>query len=159
MEDATSLDEKSEKPSQTFMGWDSESLPNMAYGRGEQFPAILLHRSSVDKGLLTLLHVVMNCGVRPETFSDIIKELNSIDYFGQMIDREYRLASGEAKEQDETLVSKGSLFSNFADRQKYTGAIPKGRYFQHIFVRVSNPIGDIWSSSAKNSCFGHARER
>jgi hypothetical protein len=59
------------------------------------------------------------------------------------------LASGEAKEQDETLVSKGSLFSNFADRQKYNGAIPKGWYFQHIFVRVSNSIGDFMSNEGK----------
>ena len=62
----------------------------------------------------------MNRGVRPETFYDIIRELNSVDYFEQMIDREYRLASGEAKEQDESSVSKGSLFSNFSDRQSTT---------------------------------------
>jgi hypothetical protein len=137
MEGATSLDAKSEKSSQTFMGWDSESLPHMAYGRGERFPAILSHRSGVDKGLLNLLRAVINRGVRPETFSDIITELHSLDYFGQMIDREYRSASGEAKEQEESSVTKGSLFSNSSDRQKYNGAIPTGRYFQRMFVSVS----------------------
>ena len=149
MEVATSLEANSKKPSQTFMGWDSKSLPHMAYGRGERFPAFVSHRSGVDKGLLNLLRAVMNRGVRPETFSDIIRELHAINYFGHMIDREYRLASGEAKKQDESSVRKGSLFSNFSDRQKYNGAIPTGRYFQRVFVKMSNAIGEFISNEGK----------
>jgi hypothetical protein len=83
MEAATSLEVK---PVQTFMGWDSEFLPHMAYGRGEGFPAFFLHQSGVHKGLLNFLWVVMNQGVRSKTFLDVIRELHSIDYFGQMID-------------------------------------------------------------------------
>jgi hypothetical protein len=90
MEDAKSIDAQSEKPSQTFIGWDSDSMARMAYGRGERFPAILTYKSAVDKDVLNLLRAVMNRGVRPETFSDILKELHSIKYFGEMIDREWR---------------------------------------------------------------------
>jgi hypothetical protein len=149
IEDAKSVDVKSEKPSQTFMGWDSDSLAHMAYGRGERFPAILSRKSAVDKDVLNLLRAVMNRGVRPETFSDILKELHSIKYFGEMIDREYRLASGEAKNNGETSACRGSLFSHFSDRKKYNGAIPTGRYFQQVFVNFSKGIGDFMSNEAK----------
>ncbi len=149
MEDAKSMDAKSEKPSQTFMGWDSDSLAHMAYGRGERFPAVLSRQSAVDKDVLNLLRAVMNRGVRPETFSDILKELHSIKYFGEMIDRECRLASGEAKDNGETSVRRGNLFSHFSDRKKHNGAIPMGGHFQQIFVNFSKGSGDFMSNEGK----------
>jgi hypothetical protein len=66
-----------------------------------------------------------------------------------MIDREYPLASGEAKDHGETSARKGSLFSNFSDRKKYNGAIPTGRFFQQLFVSFSKGIGDFMSNEAK----------
>ena len=145
---AADIEKKADKPSQTFMGWDSRSLPHMAYGRGERFPAHLSHRSGIDKKMMHLLRALLNRGIRPGTFADIITELHSIEYFEQMIDREYRLASGEAEKAAEASVEKGVLFSDFGDRRRYNGAIPTGRYFQDLFVNFGKSIGNFLENEA-----------
>jgi hypothetical protein len=128
--------------------WGGTLKPCSILPTGEEsgFQHLFLHQSGVDKCLFNLLRALMNQGVRPKTFSLISSELHSINCFGQMIDLEYRLASVEAKEQDESNVSKGSLFSNFSDRQKYNGEVPTGRYFQQVFVTMSNYIGEFISN-------------
>jgi hypothetical protein len=47
--------DKANKPSKTFMGWDTRILPIMNFGRGIHFPAFFTHRSGIDKSLLDLL--------------------------------------------------------------------------------------------------------
>jgi ribosomal protein S21 len=39
----------------------------------------------------------MNRGIRVEEVSDILRELHSLEYFEEMINRECRLAAGEAR--------------------------------------------------------------
>ena len=81
----------------TFLGWNAKSLPYLAYGRGARFPAHFSFRSGIDKSLLDLTRALMNRGIRAETVSDILTELHSLEYCEEMIDRECRLAAGEAR--------------------------------------------------------------
>lgn len=85
---------KSEKPQQTWMGWNSESQLYMPFGYGRKFPAHLTKRSGLDNSLLRLLLASMNNGVRGETFSKILEEIHALEYYDSYIDREFEIACG-----------------------------------------------------------------
>lgn len=137
--------DKSKKPSKTFMGWDERILPIYNYGRGYRFPAYFTHRSGIDKSLLDLLRALTPRGIRPETFSDIMTEVQGKEYTKQMIDREYLLASGIEK----GTIRKGTLFSSFCDKVYYNGLIPTGKYFQSIIVKFGKTIRSFQDNEMK----------
>jgi hypothetical protein len=145
--------EKKKKPSQTFMGWDLDSLPLINFGRGRQFPAYLTHKSGIDKTLLDLLRALIPRGIRPETFSDIVTEMNAKQYSNEMIDREYLLASllssSDSSADSAGTIEKGTLFSNFDDKQKYNGNIPTGKYFKNLFITFANTIRSFQDNEVK----------
>jgi hypothetical protein len=62
------------------MGWDSQSLPLMGNGRGDEFPAFLTFRAGIDKMLMDLMRPEFDKGVRPEAFSGKVLELHSKEY-------------------------------------------------------------------------------
>jgi len=59
------------RPRFTFYGWDKEVLLNLPHGYGLQFPAVLSHRSGIDKLVMDQMRVLFDAGVRPERFSKI----------------------------------------------------------------------------------------
>ena len=87
----------------------------------------------------------MNRGIRAETASDILTELHSLEYFEEMIDREYRLAAGETR----GTLKKGSLISAFNDRKFYNGAVPTGKYIQNMFIDFSLSIQTFLEAEMK----------
>ena len=60
-----------------FMGWNKQSLPLLADGRGDLFPAFSTRKAGVDKLLIDMMRPLFDSGIRPEKFSDILLELHS----------------------------------------------------------------------------------
>ena len=52
----------------------------MAFGCGDEFPAVLSWKAGLDKTLVDMMRSQFVKGVRPETFSDNILELHAKNY-------------------------------------------------------------------------------
>jgi hypothetical protein len=136
---SAATEEVDKKKTQTFMVWDSNSLPLISFGHGPPFPAYLTFKSGIDKSLLDLLCALTSRGIQPETFSEILTKMHATKHYSnEMIDREYLLASllssSDYSAEFAGTAWKGTLFSNFDDKQKYNGRIPLGKYFKNLFI-------------------------
>ena len=61
----------------TFMAWNMKSLPLLADGRGDKFPAFLTWKAGVSKQLIDLMRPLFDCGVRPHKLSGLLLKLHS----------------------------------------------------------------------------------
>ena len=103
--------QKEDKPQHTFMGWDAQSLPHIAFGIGNRFPAAFTKKSGMDEMLLKLLGSVMNNGLCAEKLSKTLNELHSLKYFEDCMDRE----CGIVFDKDNGNTDKGNIFSKFSN--------------------------------------------
>ena len=134
------------KPQCTFMGWNEKSLQNTNYGYGLRFPARLTKKAGVDKKLFRLLRATANSGLRPETLSSVLKEMYSLRYHEDYINREFVIASLTDRERQDC---RGELYSQFSDRSKYNGAIPSGKYLQSVFLSSSMELQIYFETEVK----------
>ena len=134
-------DEQAQSKNYTFMAWNSRSLQMMPYSYGEKFPAVLSHRSGLDKLVVDLMRPLFDKGVRPEALSNVLLELHSKQYTTYFIEREQALqksrtgmgAGGNAAINNE-------MFSEFSDKAKYDGTVPTGRYLTQMYKKIHNKI-------------------
>ena len=135
-------DEQAQSKNYTFMAWNSRSLQMMPYAYGEKFPAVLSHRSGLDKLVVDLMRPLFDKGVRPEALSNILLELHSKQYTTYFIEREQALqksrtgmgAGGNAAINNE-------MFSEFSDKAKYDGTVPTaGRYLTQMYKKIHNKM-------------------
>jgi hypothetical protein len=112
------------RPRFTFYGWDKEVLLNLPHGYGLQFPAVLSHRSGIDKLVMDQMRVLFDAGVRPERFSDMLVELHAKQHTLAHIKYEHTY---ECEKAFNPLATR-DMFSSFGDPLKYAGAVPTGSY-------------------------------
>ena len=69
-----------------------ECLPLYPFGRGDHFPAFLTHRGGVKKSIIDLMRPLFNCGVKPNRFANLLKELHAKKHMQHLLDyeREYK---------------------------------------------------------------------
>ena len=134
----------------TFMGWDRDSLPIMANGRGDEFPAFLTWRAGIDKTLIDMMRIDLDHGVRSNAFSRKILELHSKDYTRAWLAYERDIADDRqaAERMGVHFVSK-QMFSEFDDEDKWNGKVPTGAYFSSALRQYSESIKDHFAKEVK----------
>jgi hypothetical protein len=115
----------------TFMGYNPISVSLLPFGRGDSFPAFFTHRAGVDKKVVDLMRPLCNAGVRPEQLSNVLLELHSKEYTRQWKHREHQIEKDLLLNNSSPL--KGIMFSAFADKSKYDGAVPTGKYLANAY--------------------------
>ena len=122
----------------TFMGYNPKSVSLLPFGHGDSFPAFFTHRSGVDKKVIDLMRPLCNAGVRPEQLSNILLELHSKEYTRQWKHREHQIEKNLMLYKSSPL--KGTMFSTFADKSKYNGAVPTGKYLGNTYKQFHETI-------------------
>ncbi|KAL7538489.1 LOW QUALITY PROTEIN: hypothetical protein ACHAXR_008584 [Thalassiosira sp. AJA248-18] len=125
----------------TFMGWDMQSMPLFADGRGDQFPAFFTWKAGGDKLLINLMRPLFDAGIRQETFSDLLLELHSKKHTQRHLDHEREFAR-EALQQE---CNDGFLLH----LQNYNGSVPTGRYIAHVYKLYHSSIRAHLDNEAK----------
>ena len=101
-------------PTYTFMAWNAKSLPLIWKGLGEEFPAILTHKSGLCKDIATSLRPLFDRGVRPEALANLILEYHTLEHTRQWILYEREVEAKLAAKLDADY--KPDMFSTFTDR-------------------------------------------
>jgi hypothetical protein len=127
-----------EKIQYTFMGYNSEVLRSFPFGFEQEFPAFLTRRAGVDLSIIDLMRPLFDKGVRPTALSDLLLELHAKKYTNDYIKRERLL------ERDILFAAREAdcpqMFSGFADKSKYDGRVPTGRYLQMVYTKFHASI-------------------
>ena len=110
----------------TFMGWNAGTLPFIHRGLGDEFPAVLTHKSGLAKEWVSMLRPLFDGGMRSEAIANLILEQHSLEHARLWTlherDIEAKLADIEAKlaEPNSDAVNSNSdppeMFSTFDDR-------------------------------------------
>ena len=123
----------------TFMGWDPKSSVKLTHGRGSAFPAFLTARGGVSNTIVDMMRPLFNAGVKPETFSRMVLELQAKTHTRRHVEYEHGLTiMRAAAEFDPRAVLE--LFSSFADKTKYAGMAPTGSYSHRQLLHVISSI-------------------
>jgi hypothetical protein len=131
-----SLNQDRKKIQYTFMGYNSKVLENLPDGKGDDFPAFLTHQSAVDKLIVNLQRPLHDKGVRPHALSEMLLELHSKRYYDDYIKRERLLA----KKKLLNVTTPADMFSTFADKSKYNGAVPTGKYLASVYNKYGESL-------------------
>lgn len=116
------------------MGWHSTVLANLPFEWSEKFPALLTHRSGVDKKLLEWFRPLINFGVRAEQISRLILELQTKAYTKRYIEYEYK------EKKTAFNATMAPQFSSFDDKLKYDGKVPSGHYLETVYIHYMETI-------------------
>lgn len=129
----------------TFMGWDRRILPLFADGRGKEFPALLTKRAGIDISLLDWMRPLYDHGICPNGLSSILLEFHTKRFTRSNIKYERYIA--KMKRLDPSCVH--PLFGEFANKQKYNGSVPTGKYLGHIYKIHHAEIEDHLAKEVK----------
>jgi hypothetical protein len=131
----------------TFYGYDAGSLKLLPCGNGDEFPAVLTHRSGVDKALIDLMVPLFDKGIRPHSLSSMLLEIYSKQYYRSYVRRERLLT--ETQQMQVFLGAKPEMFSSFSDATKYDGAVPTGQFLSGVYKRYVESIRDFLYNEVK----------
>ena len=151
LEDSLQPGEKVKPPKYTFMGWNPESLPPMAFGCGDEFPAVLSWKAGLDKTLVDMMRSQFVKGVRPETFSDNILEWHAKNYTRSYLKYERGIAmerhNADLSGNPDTVERE--MFSAIDDKEKWNEVVPTGKYFAQVYKNVSATLRPHFTNEAK----------
>ena len=135
----------------TFMDWDPESLPLMAYGCGDEFPALLTWKAGLDMKLVDMMmRAEFAKGIRPETFSNNVLEHDAKHYTHSYLHYVQLIAIDRHEEQSMgTTIREREMFSAIDDKDKWNDNIPTGRYFVHVYKQYSATLRSHFSNEVK----------
>jgi hypothetical protein len=126
-----------EKIQYTTMGYHDESLKNLPKDLFYKFPAVLSHRTGLDRSLAHSLRPLMDRGIRTKGISDWLLELHSLRYTSDYIAYELRL---ERKLAFSRANDDPPMFSKFNDRKLYNGAVPSSAYLSQVYKKEHESI-------------------
>ena len=122
------------------MGWDERVLPQMPYGIGDRFPAILTKKLGVDKDLVNLMRPLFAHGLRPAAFADLILELQSKEHLRLHLMHENEIARGR--------LTFREMFEDFSS-PTYGGRVPSGQYFCNVYNIVHRRLREYFDKEMK----------
>jgi hypothetical protein len=70
------------------MGYNPKSRCRLPFGFGKYFPAFFTHHSTVDMLVIDMMRPLFDKGVRPESFADMLLELDSKKHMDMPLSRE-----------------------------------------------------------------------
>ena len=125
----------------TFKPWHHRSVSALSHGHGSKISALLTKRGNVSVQIIHLMRPLFNAGVKPETFSKMVLELQTKTHVQKHIEYEHSLTVMRAVPEFPSGAHL-ELFSAFGDRSKYAGVVPTGGYFQSVCEDFHNSIAD-----------------
>ena len=143
------IDDTTEDAPYTFMGYDRAVLTQLPHGRGDEFPAFFMHRSGVDKRIISLMRPLFNYGVRPDSFAKMLLELHTLEHATWHLFREHLLAFQRKSVARTAHSIPDDLFSDFGDRTRYDGASPTGRYLARVYLEYFKTIEEFLANDVK----------
>ena len=134
-----------------FMGWDADSLPLTANGRGDEFPALLSWRAGLDKKLIDMMRSFYNIGTRPETFATTVLEWHSQEYFKSWLryERDHKFYLDIERRKGATNPERWPMFSEFDDKSNWNGKVPTGSYFAFMYKKNAASLEDHFAREVK----------
>lgn len=134
-----------------FMGWDADSLPLTANGRGDEFPALLSWRAGLDKKLIDMMRSFYNIGTRPETFATTVLEWHSQEYFKSWLryKRDHKFYLDIERRKGATNPERWPMFSEFDDKANWNGKVPTGPYFAFMYKKNAASLEDHFAREVK----------
>ena len=143
--------EKVKLPKYTFMGWDPKSLPLMAFGCGDEFPAFLTWKAALDMSLVDMMRAEFAKGIRPETFSNSILEYHAKHYTRSHLQYERGIMIEKHKAQSLGMVDnkEREMFSAFDDEEKWNDTVPTGQYFATAYKAFAMTLRSHFSNEVK----------
>ena len=129
-----------------FMGWDEQSLSLLPFGRGSEFPAFLTHKAGVDKLIVDMMRPLFDKGIKPESLSNMLLELHTAEFTMKSVRHEYEIKS---RLNSPFLPKKNEPLGDFADKFKYRGIVPTGRYLAHVYKKFHQTIRQYLAREVK----------
>ena len=129
----------------TFMGWDRRILPLFADGRGKEFPAFLTKRAGLDNSLVDWMRALFDKGPRPQALSNMLLEFHTKEFTRRNIRYERDIIAKKRINPSGVYA----LFGEFADKLKYNGAVPTGKYLAHVYKLYHELIREYLSKEVK----------
>jgi hypothetical protein len=140
--------ENSQKSTQiqqvSFMGYNPTSRCRLPFGLGEYFPAFFTHIGAVDLSVIDMMRAFFDKGVRPESFAETMLELHSKKHIDDHLRREFAI-----EQRGSFAVKKPQMFSSFADKTRYAGLVPTGKYLGFVYKRYHETIESHMSKEVK----------
>ena len=134
-----SVEKTVDKLQYNFMGWNSQSLPLLPLGRGSEFPAFLSWKAGVDKTVIDMMRPLFDKGFKPESFSNMLLELHTSEFTRKSLRHEYEI-KGRKNQQRLDRTEVFEPLGGFADKLKYRGIVPTGRYFRYVYKSFHKTI-------------------
>jgi hypothetical protein len=140
--DGVSAERTVDKIQYNFMGWDERILPLYPLGRGSEFPAVLTWRAGVDKKVVAMMRPLFDKGFKPESMANMLMELHTLEFTKKCIRHEYEIKGKRNQAAFGLLASatKDELLGDFADKKKYNGVLPTGKYLEHVYIKQGESI-------------------
>lgn len=145
-----SVEKTIDKVQYTFMGWNKHSLPLFPFGYGLEFPALLTWKAGVDKVVVDMMRPLFDKGLKPESFSNMLLELHTAEFGIKSLKHEYEIR--ERKSQHRLATASNEKFEplgDFADKLKYRGVVPTGRYLIHVYKSFHETIRQYLAREVK----------
>lgn len=135
----------------TFMGWDPESLPLMADGRGDEFPAYLTWKAGLDMTLIDMMRALFDKGVRHNAFADMVLELHAKTYTKAYLRYERDITVKLRKQEMAGFISETSheMFSSFNEIEKYNAKVPTAGYFATAYKKFAATLQTHFAKEVK----------
>ena len=130
---------KSSNHKWSFMATDEKCMEKYPRSLAMRFPAILSHRSGIDKTLSDILRPLTDNGVSFKAITASIKELQSLTYYRHQISHQSELKS--KKNSNPFATDHGlELLSSFDDKNGYNGAVPSASYLTTMHKKRHDKI-------------------
>ena len=111
--------------------------PRGRYGRGTRhFPALLTKNLGVDKLIVDMMRPLFNAGVRPERFAKFLLELHTKEHHHACLAHEHEISARRVANAD----CDAAPLSDFADKARYAGLVPSGKYLSAVYKEYSQSI-------------------
>ena len=134
------------QPEYAFMATHSKCLQNLRPEWSAEFPAVLSHKSGLDRLLYRLLRPLFDASVQAEGVSNLLLELHSLKYFDNILQF---LSEKERDISTKVTANTGDGYSSFDDPYEYAGAVPSPKYILDMYKKQCHEIRPFLENEVK----------
>lgn len=128
----------------TFSAMHPYTLSKMEHSAGELFPAILSHKTGIDKSCIDKLRPSSNSGMAPEAYASMVSELHYKRHSQEELIWEEKLCR-----LDQALARKSPKFSPYNSRSGYAGYHPSPKYFRDAYKHWHTTVRGHYDQQVK----------
>ena len=127
------------------MAFHPKCLPLYPYGRGDKFPAFLTWRAAVAKPIIDLMRPLFNCGVKPNRFANLLKELHSKRHMQHQLEYERELKCDRRLDTSLTRPE----YSTPGNKHEYNDSVVSPKYLRHVYKKYHKTIRNFLDNEVK----------